>query len=364
MDHTPETPFESSCSFDIDSHLKVDTIFRDSYLNRKNTKCIEKFLNEQSRLTIMNYCNTSDHFVSWSDGLNNGFFKAIFLAYSRHLPITLSPDNFFQIIMQEISRHININAEKFKHIFVDPSAKEPTNIIVDIDGKTFIDGIDMITDKLTEIVKDDTITSLSTKPFSTTTPLIMTSYKSVLMSSMKKYFTFEMKTRCGINKVFLNGTLDDWKDLLNRVHQLRSMPYAEGIESKLDRMIININNIIESYQGSVNKDFWRSIVRDLQNGSGSSIINGWILDFFIYDVNNKPIVPILWNPKLHVNKFDGEHCVVNISDIPSGFSAIPFVFDIKGNKIKMMLYSGQSGVQILPNGSVSPNFMNTIVTVK
>lgn len=344
IDDIDDTDARASCSFDVTSSLKtVD--YESIYINKGIESPIIKYFNDIPTVKSVVYHETSEHlYGKMSQAFDNGFFNAILIAYSYHIPLTLSPDNFWFQIIQEVSRHININSRKFKSHFVDSKSTDKIEIVVDITlSKSYSDGIRQIVESIRQNLKDDTFVSLCIKPFTTTTPLIQTCYGSVLMNSMESYFSYSMEMLCGIKHVTLNGKLVDWLDLVKRIEILKTMPYTKGIERNLDNMIIRLRQIINCYRGFVDKNFWNSIVNVVAHGSGSTICNGWITDFFIYDIKDRII-----ENNTPRNIF--------LNSIPLGYSGTPFVLDGQ----KMMLYSGQSGVQILEDKSITPSFINVV----
>lgn len=333
-----------SCSFNVDADLAtVD--YKKMYNGYKKSTISNYFKNKPNIADIMTYKTSALLDENIDSAYGNGFFSAIMMAYSYHIPLTLRPDNFWFQIMQEIARHINKNSEKFRSHITDSCEK--TEVFVEIEPtQSFDDTIELLVDKLKMLVKDKSITNLCTKPFTTTTPLIQSCYGSVLMNAMQSYFSYGVGMTCGIKHVKLEGKLIDWTDLLERIKLLKTMPYAEGIEKNLDMMIINIEKIIASYRGVVDKEFWNSIVNQKSRGSGSPLCSGWILDFFIYDVNDN-----MFDDRINDVRY------LALDDIPPGYSGTEFTFN---GRQKMMFYSGQSGVQILSDKSITPSFINVV----
>jgi hypothetical protein len=229
-------------------------------------------------------------------------------------------------------------------------------IFVDVAGKTMDQGVDLIVEKLKLRVKDKDIINLFTVPFTTTTPLIQTCYGAVLMNAMKNYYEYNMGCVCGIRKITLQGKKSDWIDLLSRIKRLRQMPYAQDIESNLDAMANNLEKIISSYD-DVDKTFWSQIVSH-KRGPCYSHITGWITDFFIYTNKGNYIKPGI------IGKVDNEYVfgrLIDPSNIPLGFCTTPFSINVNGRMLDMILCSGQSGIQIMPDKSISPSFFRAVV---
>lgn len=329
-------PITSNITFDIDLSLSDET----SRIKKSKSSFSSIIKEQNERCNI--HCMVSSRFLNEEYGFfHNGFFGAIFTAYSYHIPLTLSPDNFWYQILQEVSKHINLNADKFKHLITE--ATEKPLIDVDITGKCFVDGIDMIVKKLDSMVKDRTIIELCTTPFSTTTHLIQNCYGTILMNMMKEFFGYQMTTRCGIKQITLQGNEADWISLYNRVVKLSSMPYAEGIEDNLNLMIDTLPKIINCFKGDIDDMFWKNIISH-DHGSGYDYVSGWITNFFIYDIRNNIVK----------NRNSGRK--IDTDMIPAGYSITPFIWDNQGVKHDMIIYGGQCGIQLLPDASISPSF--------
>lgn len=347
MASDPSPSHSPSITFDIDPslpdvHYRATSGTLSSHFSRETKEtCLIKL-----------HSITKSHFIDETHGgFHNGFFNAIFEAYSYHIPLTLSPDNFWYQIMQEVARHINMNSDKFKHLISD--ATEKPLIDVDITEKTFDDGIGMIVESLRDMVKDRAITELCVTPFSTTTPLIQNCYGSVLMNMMQSYFGYQMSTRCGIKRITLQGNESDWLNLYNRVEKLRTMPYADGIEPNLDLMLASLSKILNCFKGEIDKDFWNQIIAH-DHGSGYDYVTGWIVDFFIYDIKNKKIREreAGWG-----SRWVGVRRALDTELVPAGYSTTPFIWNNIGVKHNMIMYGGQSGIQVLPDKSITPAFV-------
>jgi len=346
----------TSVSFDIDPDFSVNTDYTSYNKDDKDPhRHIKTFIECKVGGTNTINFDASKYYVDspTPESLNNGFFSAIFRAWCNHEHLTLSPDNFWYQIIQEVATHINKNSEKFKSMFTDSVDKE--EIIVDITGKTFDDGIDFIVEQLDILVKDKNIVKLFTVPFSTTTPLIKTCYGVVLMNAMKSYFKYEMTSNCGIKGLSLQGKKSDWIDLMYRIQKLRQMPYAQGIETNLDAIANNLAKIIASYNSS-NMTFWRQIVSHTAT-SGLDYVTGWITDFFIYDINGKYIQTIVNGFGLIRDRR------IDTTDIPLSYCSTSFIWNDMGTKHDMSLCCGQTGIQIMPDKSISPSFFRSIIMV-
>ena len=125
--------------------------------------------------------------------------------------------------------------------------------------------------------------------FTTTTPLCTVIHELSLMSAMQHFFAFKCQTDCGISKVRLEGTLEDWVHLREKAEGLGQYElewWTKGILWILDK-------IIGTYNGknteAENKEFWTHIFK-YYYGGGSGVnpsIDGWIVNFIPY-IDKKP----------------------------------------------------------------------------
>ena len=84
--------------------------------------------------------------------------------------------------------------------------------------------------------------------FSTTGKLEQAIFDTCLMKSMDQYFRYGMACGCGIPKVKMTGTLDDWITLRKKLEGLDQYGMAEWVAALLPI----IDEFIATYQGNVN----------------------------------------------------------------------------------------------------------------
>ncbi len=76
---------------------------------------------------------------------NKGFHDSLYMAYAQHLTFGLRPDHVWIMIMQSLSKHVELNAEKFRHLFTKSKKKE--KLTVEIEHNQFIQFIDSMAKK-------------------------------------------------------------------------------------------------------------------------------------------------------------------------------------------------------------------------
>ncbi|KAF0420791.1 hypothetical protein F8M41_006897 [Gigaspora margarita] len=241
----------------------------------------------------------------------NGFAAAILHAYNYHKHLHLSPDDVWLTISQGVSEHINRNAEKFRNRFVKHEGQK--ELIIGVDGLlgNWPEIVNRIVAAADNNVEKIDLRDLLECNFSTTTPNSLTASRIVLLDAVKSYFKYICVTRCGIPKVTLEGTLEDWMKLQEKVAQLRKLNLE--LDFWLDRLEPVIWNLVATYRGEVDEDFWGRIVKiDRVFGSGGgTYISGWLMNFFPYCENN-----------------------MRVENIPDGIVGVPFTLD--GQKLKFI----------------------------
>lgn len=100
------------------------------------------------------------------------------------------------------------------------------------------------------------------------------------MDAMQAYFEYEMVCGCGISKVRLLGTLEDWVKIKEMTERLREY----DIEWWINALIPVLDKFIKAYQDEIDKTFWNDIYvfRDGQPSRSSPTATGWIVNFFPY----------------------------------------------------------------------------------
>lgn len=208
------------------------------------------------------------------------FIGTIGKAFNEHYPLVLSPDMIWLLIAQGFANHINLNAEKLRHLFVAREGKEKLNVRRDdfIKGENN-DWANVFPEFVAQIkqnVKTDVHEVVATS-FSTTTLTEKSVFELTLMDSMSAYFEYIVWTRCGIPEITLLGTEADWQKIIDHAKKLAQYDLQWWIEPILPIL----EKIKETVQGNINQEFWQSMFK-YQSMSGSPKMSGWLVYFFPY----------------------------------------------------------------------------------
>ena len=192
------------------------------------------------------------------------FVEAVNIAYSHHVPLTITPDVIFYLITSAISVHINQNDEELRKVFVNHEGKKKLELRRDdlkFNDKSnpwheVIDDFSAQIDKNT----NNNVVDLLVANFSTTSKDARVVSQMVLMDCMQKYFDFMFSTRCGIPEIRLTGNKDDWESVKRRTNDILKL--IPDLKCWIDD---NLNEILDHFIGvfddKIDKSFWNEIYK-------------------------------------------------------------------------------------------------------
>lgn len=317
-----------------------------------------------SNKIISTSLNSTESF--FSDGWRSKFLETINFAYSNHLPLKLSPSHFLLMISQGLATHINQNAEELRKYLVTYEDKQQLAVTMhDYDYGKLYDWT-KIFDQFTELIKTDVnpeIYAVVKDEFSCSTSLSRACADVALMDCMKSFCVYYGSCcDCGIVRVTLDGTPEDWKILRDKVYRLETL---SGTDDKLklgwwlSALIPVINKICDAgINHTIDTDFWSKIY-NFTSGSGVEYASGWITVFFPYFHNDDKIREnrvISTKKNTYLNWEIGES-QVDIGNDPANISSVDFILDYEKEfteKLKMKFYAGFFGTIQYDDLTVEP----------
>ena len=150
----------------------------------------------------------------------HGMIDAVTMAFAKHYPLVLSPDCIWLTIEQGFSHHITENAEALRDRLVRHQGKEKLSAPI---GELSLDCFQNVIGDFSAQIRnasDPVLHETLICDFSTTTPTIRTASEVVLMDAYSNYFAYEARFVCGIPKITLMGTQEDWQRIRSRVEVL------------------------------------------------------------------------------------------------------------------------------------------------
>ena len=232
-----------------------------------------------------------------------------YTAFLEHYPAVISPDILWMLVIEGFSRHVKLNKEKLRHKFVK-NHNEKIVITQEANGDKQINTVssnrwgDIFKDFVEQSKEyvDPTVLHLFTPYFSTTTVEIEYSSQIAIVSIVSPFMKFIKKFKskgicgaCAFPYIKVLGTLQDYKQLKMKIEGLKGYLIDDWIK----KIIPIIDKIIETKEGSIDKQFWDNMITnkkrvytiELSKGESDAEkvpkeemveikIFGWIFDFF------------------------------------------------------------------------------------
>lgn len=269
------------------------------------------------------------------------FIAAVHEAFSLHLPLVLAPDDVWLCLAQAFAHHINASPEQWRSRLVGSDGRRTITIDRDDFSKgspdndwpgvfpEFSDEIARSVGRTRELVVSD---------FSTTGLVERAASEIVLMNAVQAFFRYQVRTRCGIPRVKLLGTVEDWRAI-----RRRAAVFAEyDLRWWTDSLLPVLEQLVAAREGNVDRPFWNSLYK--RDGmSGDPWVTGWINTFFPYlldpETNTTTVVNSAaqnWNSAPSVE--------IDLSRFPAGLSRVAFMWNYFGTIFPMQFLGGFVGV--------------------
>lgn len=307
-------------------------------------------------------------------------FHAMSYAFNNHCPLVLTPDSVWLTILTGLTHHIDTDPEGLRHHFVQHEGKKTLTVKVwspDIfsappevwedaikGGSSLIaePGNAPFAEQLQEALNPKRY-DLIVNNFSTTTDTDRLASQIALMGAMKNYFSYKMMLCCGFTRVTIEGTPEDWGNLIDRVRALSEF----GLGFWTDQMLPVLDQIRLACEGKPDIDFWRRAYLKQGYGSGGDYnVTGWINTLYPYIHGNGGFIRnpcINWQehalqsygswdnkPEGHKGYKEGVHP----DDFPFGLISAPVLVDDHGTPYNCEFYGGLVGVSMANDFTVKP----------
>ncbi|CAG8461751.1 13901_t:CDS:1 [Cetraspora pellucida] len=257
---------------------------------------------------------------------SHGLVAAILQAYNGHQHLSLQPDDIWLTIVQGVCHHIKL--KKYNNFVKRKAIDISTEAVLSVDPDTkclvgdWSNCINQLMKAADKQMKKTTLPSLLECEFSTTIQSSQIASRIALLDYSQDCCSYNLGIYCGIPKVTLEGTSDDWLLIQKKMDSLR--PIFPDLEFWFDRIEKIVSKLIETYNGKVDQEFWKGIAREEYGCGGPPELTGWVTSFFPYDSSGEI-----------VNNWLDEY------RLPSGRNIIPFKVE-SGQKKKLI--SGFLGV--------------------
>ena len=219
--------------------------------------------------------------VAFPTECSNPLVAAVHLAFSRHLPLTLSPDAIWLTIAQGFSHHINQSPEEFRGRLVTHQGQVDLVAQISQWGEKELAGA--VADFSSQIreATDPAIHDALMCDFTTTTAEERTASEVALMDTYSHYFRYTvLMCVCGIPQITLTGSLSDWQRMRERIEIFDSFGLAWWVR----RLRVILDQFVQAAAGKADREFWQGLYkfRPRQSPYHSSMVTGWLVDLFPY----------------------------------------------------------------------------------
>ncbi|HEY9784441.1 MAG TPA: DUF4419 domain-containing protein [Candidatus Obscuribacterales bacterium] len=247
--------------------------------------------------------------------------EAAHRAYSRHYPLVLTPDAIWVTIAQGFANHINQNAEQYRDKFVAHKDSETIEIYrpdfsVGNPDNDWPSCFDDFGDALRERLGEERYAQL-VSDFSTTGSLERVVSIVVLMDTVQSYFNYAVWTECGIPRITLTGTPEDWQSVLDKTKSLYDFG---GLEWWLDKATPVLDQFVAAAKGHVDSEFWQGLYKSRLMGSGSESVDGALMKLIPYIKR--------WGDSQRNPLLEDNAATITTENLPASLSTVPFKFDL------------------------------------
>lgn len=275
---------------------------------------------------------------------------AVYIAFSQHRPLVLTPDAVWITIAQGVAHHMTVHGERLRSRLVDHSGKLELTFPCRgwVEGspenpwaEAFASWAGQIREHVGPAAHDALVCD-----FSTTGPVELAASQVVLMDTFERYFQYALCCICGIPTVTLEGSPADWQRLAKKAAYLESFE----LDWWLEHLLPICQQFVRASRGDIDIEHWQGICK-LREDYGGDIINGWVARLFPYlrDVPGGPCKKR--NPIFETGQ--GFQTLV----APPGLSRVPFIWrDLTTGRERLMeAIGGLLGVTQDPaNGALRP----------
>ena len=225
--------------------------------------------------------------VTELDVIHRNFLDYLVLCWGRHYGVVISPTILWNMVLSNLAFEVNRVPDTYRKYFTDSDEKKE---IVVTQGGYLIDP-QLLINKLRGLIPDDNMGDFFPK-FSTDGDMSVLANQIAFLDMVSPYYNYGMLL-CGIPKVKVLGTNEDWQWFMNHLGKLTGL-----LEEANDYLVGVAVRVAEIAQETADYSELFSLERC---GSGSQVeVTGWIRDFFI----EQPRVPYPENFVSCISKID------------------------------------------------------------
>ena len=224
----------------------------------------------------------------------------LYNCYGSHESISLSPDDFWLMIIQSFSIYVIKNSEKLRNNIVNFEGKKPLNIILgeikmeQITKEKYEECFNNFNEQIATYIGKDLVDDLQAN-FSTSTINEKTVSQISIMTALQNYFEYKIYCiGCGFPSITLRGILEDYEKILEKMKFLNNFGldwWYNILKPIIEKIIETKKCLTENKKEKIDYEFWRQMIKKEtkrkteEEGSRvktyeTDFISGWIINFF------------------------------------------------------------------------------------
>lgn len=301
----------------------------------------------RSRLPARLICTSVSGDLLRVDPDLNPLVMAIYTAFAEHRPLVLDPDSVWLTLAQGFANHVELNADVLRSRFVAFKGRRALKAAIpSLNAEVWPGFVEHITADMTQDLGPG-LRNLLLCDFSTTTPAARTASAVVMMAAFRRYYDYVAVAICGLPRVTLLGTPEDWRTIATRA----ALFSEYGLAHWTDRLGPILEGLVRTAEGAPPLDFWQSICKPEQ-AYGAERITGWLADLFPYLRAHGDSSATLPNQRLALPRNAATAVGFTTAEFPRGCTHAPVKLqDPSGESLGMVvLHGGLMGVRVDESG--------------
>ncbi|NTX05414.1 DUF4419 domain-containing protein [Myxococcus sp. CA040A] len=204
---------------------------------------------------------------------------AVHIAFAEHRPLVLSPDVVWLTLAQGFAHHIRLHSETLRGRLVRHSGRRTLTVGVSAAPRTEEEFGATLT-SFRELLREELgpgLPRLLSCDFSTSTDVERMAGDVVLMDAMSPYFDFAITVMCGIPRITLLGTPEDWRAIRRRIDVLAEFDLGWWTSS----LIPIVDEFVRTSEGHPDRELWSELYKP-RRAYGWDRASGWVTRLFPY----------------------------------------------------------------------------------
>uniref|UniRef100_A0A7S1A7G3 DUF4419 domain-containing protein n=1 Tax=Noctiluca scintillans TaxID=2966 RepID=A0A7S1A7G3_NOCSC len=277
---------------------------------------------------------------------DSGLVSAVVEAYNAHHELVLRPDDVWQAVLTQFSFYVQANAEQLRDRFVNFEGKKGLAIVAG--GTLFTADFGnmakrMVDEQIIENLRDPSVAEWLLPAFTTTAETDRIVASVSIMATLQAYFDYKFSLLCGLPRVTLLGTPEDWRRLRAKVDRLPEFDVEAGRLASWHSLLAPVlDEFVRSAEGEAQVSFWDRVCSHEGGGSGPTYLSGWITVFAVFTDKGE------WQGD---RAGGSEWPRVDTQDLPVGVTSVPVLVDDNGKEYKTQMFAGQFAFDGTRNGT-------------